>query len=78
MPTNQQLRQSILNPSFSGSNVGVKKFGANKPESRESGGSNVRSSIARASMSFNLKDGTEAGDLVIENDRLKTTVQILN
>ena len=38
----------------------------------------MRKSIARASMSFNLKDGTEAGDLVIENDRLKTTIMILN
>ena len=38
----------------------------------------VRKSVARASVSFNLAHGTEAGDLVIENDRLKTSVAIIN
>ena len=28
-------------------------------------------------MKFELKDGTEAGELVIENDRLKTSLLIL-
>ena len=41
-------------------------------------GSSIRKSIARASVSFNLADGTEAGDLVIDNERLKTTIAILN
>lgn len=38
----------------------------------------VRNSIARASVSFKIADGTEAGDLVIENERLKSTLMILN
>ena len=38
----------------------------------------VRGSIARASVSFKIADGTEAGDLVIENERLKSTLMILN
>ena len=38
----------------------------------------VRKSIANAGKAFELNDGTQAGDLVIENDRLKTTIQILN
>ena len=38
----------------------------------------VRESIAQASCSFKLREGTEAADLVIENERLKTTLQILN
>ena len=29
-------------------------------------------------MSFQLADGTEAGDIVIENERLKSTLAILN
>ena len=29
-------------------------------------------------MSFNLADGTEAGDVIIENDRLKTSIAIMN
>ena len=29
-------------------------------------------------MSFKIADGTEAGDLVIENERLKSTLMILN
>ena len=27
---------------------------------------------------FKIEDGTEAGDMIIENDRLKTTLLILN
>ena len=38
----------------------------------------TRKSIARASVAFQLKDGTEAGDMIIENDRLKTSLAILN
>ena len=38
----------------------------------------VRKSIERASVSFQLADGTEAGDIVIENERLKSTLQIMN
>lgn len=38
----------------------------------------VMNSIARASVKFELKDGTEAGELVIENERLKTTIMVLN
>ena len=38
----------------------------------------VRDSIKRASVSFKLEGGTEAGDLVIENERLKSTLMILN
>lgn len=34
----------------------------------------ARASISRASLSFQLPDGAEAGDLVIENERLKTTI----
>ena len=41
-------------------------------------GREVRKSIERASMSFQLEDGTEAGDIVIENERLKNTLQIMN
>ena len=40
--------------------------------------SKARQSIARASVNFTLNDGTEAGDLIIENERLKTTLMILN
>ena len=29
-------------------------------------------------MSFKIADGTESGDLVIENERLKSTLMILN
>jgi len=32
----------------------------------------------RASVAFELKDGTEAGDMIIENERLKTTLGLLN
>ena len=35
-------------------------------------------SIKRASVSFSLAEGTEAGDIVIENNRLKSTLEILN
>ena len=38
----------------------------------------IRNSINRASVSFKLEGGTEAGDLVIENERLKSTLMILN
>ena len=38
----------------------------------------IRHSIARASVSFKIADGTESGDLVIENERLKSTLMILN
>ena len=37
----------------------------------------VRKSIAMASSALELKKGKEAGDLVIENDRLKTTLTVL-
>ena len=39
---------------------------------------NVRDSIRRASVKFELNDGTHAGDLVLENERLKTTLTVLN
>jgi glycine cleavage system aminomethyltransferase T len=38
----------------------------------------IRKSIARASVNFTLADGTEAGDVLIENERLKTSVDIVN
>ena len=38
----------------------------------------VRNTINRASMKFELADGTQAGDLVIENERLKTSIMVLN
>ena len=34
----------------------------------------VRKSIERASISFKLDDGTEAGEVIIENERLKSTI----
>jgi hypothetical protein len=34
--------------------------------------------MARASVAYKLENGTEAGDLIIENDRLKSTIGILN
>ena len=37
----------------------------------------VQKTVGRASIKFQMKDGTEAGDLVIENERLKTTVLLL-
>jgi hypothetical protein len=48
-------------------------LGKTAPKSQE-----VRNLIARASQSFDLKEGTAASDLVIENERLKTTLMILN
>ena len=38
----------------------------------------VRKSIERASISFKLDDGTEAGEVIIENERLKSTIQFMN
>ena len=40
--------------------------------------SNVRQSIARASVKFELQGNTETGEMVIENERLKTSLQVLN
>jgi hypothetical protein len=40
--------------------------------------SKVDQSIKRASVSFQLASGTEAGEVVIENERLKSTLAILN
>ena len=37
----------------------------------------VANTIARASLKFQLKDETEQGSLVIENERLKTTIMVL-
>ena len=37
----------------------------------------VKHTIARASVKFELKDGSSAGDLVIENERLKTSILVL-
>jgi len=37
----------------------------------------VKDSIARASVKFELQGGTDAGELVIENERLKTTIMVL-
>ena len=48
-------------------------FGAKQGETRS-----VRQSIARASVAFNLNDGTQAADLKIENERLLSTIAILN
>ena len=33
--------------------------------------------IARASVKFEMKDGSDAGNLVIENERLKTSILVL-
>lgn len=38
----------------------------------------VRNTVARASVAFNAGGGTQAGELVIENERLKSTLLILN
>lgn len=38
----------------------------------------IANTIRRASVNFTLKDGSDAGGLVIENERLQTTTQILN
>lgn len=38
----------------------------------------VAVTISRASQPFQLKDGTDAGNLVIENERLKTTIMVLS
>ena len=38
----------------------------------------AKSSIQRASVCFQLSKGTEAADIVIENERLKSTLDILN
>jgi hypothetical protein len=35
-------------------------------------------SILKASAAFQIGDGTKAGDVVIENERLKHTLMILN
>ena len=50
--------------------ITAKEFGSNS--------GSIRNSINRASVSFKLAGGTEAGDLVIENERLKSTLMILN
>ena len=42
------------------------------------GDKNTKNSMARASVAYKLENGTEAGDLIIENDRLKSTIGILN
>lgn len=42
------------------------------------GDNNTKNSIARASVAYKIESGTEAGDLIIENDRLKSTLGILN
>ena len=34
--------------------------------------------MARASVAFQMNDGSQAGELVIENERLKSTLLILN
>jgi hypothetical protein len=56
-------------------------FGGNNPS--QSQGLNrpttsVRDSIRRASVKFEMNDGSHAGDLVLENERLKTTLVVLN
>ena len=39
----------------------------------------VKNSVARASLAFKLNDGcTDAGEIIIENERLKSTLLILN
>ena len=38
----------------------------------------IANTIRRASVNFTLKDGSDPGGLVIENERLQTTTQILN
>ena len=38
----------------------------------------MKNSIKRASVAFKVADGTEAGSVVIENERLKSTLAILN
>lgn len=37
----------------------------------------VANTLARASMRFELKDGNDAGEVLIENERLKTSILIL-
>lgn len=80
LPSNKELRQSMM---LGGVNS---KSGNLRPSTRPSSfggtfgagaGANARESIARASV--NLRgDGSEQGQMVIENDRLKTTLTILN
>ena len=38
----------------------------------------LRNTITRAEKSFKIGETTEAGDVIIENERLKNTVEILN
>ena len=56
----------------------MRKSMALNPNQNSAARQSVANTIARASMKFELKDGTEAGELVIENDRLKTTIMVLN
>ena len=37
----------------------------------------ITNTIHRASVKFELKDGSDAGNLAIENERLKTTIMVL-
>ena len=37
----------------------------------------IGQAITRASVKFELKDGSDAGNLVIENERLKTSIMVL-
>ena len=37
----------------------------------------IGDTIGRASVKFELKDGSQAGELVIENERLKTSIMVL-
>ena len=56
----------------------MRKSMALNPNQNSAARQSVANTIARASMKFELKDGTEAGELVIANDRLKTTIMVLN
>ena len=69
VPSNKQLRQSMMISPQKQERMSTAQFGA---------ASNARQSIARASMSFKISDSAEAGQMSIENDRLKTTLDILN
>ena len=57
----QQFRQSMM--------VDAKQVSGSR--------TSVVKSIARASTRFELQDGTDAGQMKIENERLKTTIMVL-
>ena len=50
---------------------------AQNPNSTNKMRQSVVNTITRASVKFEMKDGSDAGNLMIENERLKTSVAVL-